>query len=269
MTTQSVDRALTVLDGLAAGPRSLSDCARMLDVNKSTALRLLQTMEQRGYVAHDDRHRYRLGRQVFAVAQAALAQWDVRMVARPHLERLNAQTGQTVHLAVRDGGDVVYVDKLEAHAGIRMYSRIGLTAPLHATAVAKVLIAALPEADRRAVAGGIDYAPFTDRTITRCADYLAELRGVAARGYATDRREHESFVNCVAAPIHDGSGAVIAAASLSVPTVSLDEQGVRALLPLLLRATADISADLGWSGAVTAASPEASIRHTTTRSHPA
>lgn len=247
MTTQSVDRALDLLMWLQDGSPSLDECAARLDVHKSTALRLLQTMEARGFVTHDESHRYRLGRSVFALAAAALDQWDVRSVVRPHLERLGALTGQTVHLAVFDAGEAVYVDKVEARRGIRMYSRIGLTAPLHCTGVGKVLVAALPEREREVLAQSLEYTRYTERTIQTPAQYLAELEAVRVAGYARDWREHESFMNCIAAPIRDGSGAVVAAVSVSVATVTLTEDDVQAMLPALLRTASDASADLGWS----------------------
>jgi DNA-binding IclR family transcriptional regulator len=149
-------------------------------------------------------------------------------------------------LAAFEAGEVVYIDKLDALQGVRMYSRVGLRAPLHCTAVAKVLIAALPPAAAEQIAAGIDFAPMTERTITSVQAYLAELDRVRTAGYAEDHEEHEAFINCIAAPIRDGSGAVVAAASVSVPTISLPHDDVLALLPNLLDATAAASADLGW-----------------------
>ncbi|GAA4491821.1 IclR family transcriptional regulator [Microbacterium panaciterrae] len=244
---QTVTRALDLLTALQDGAQSLDECAARLDVHKSTILRLLQTLEAQRFVTHDAQHRYRLGSRLFELAGAALAQRDVREVARPHLEALNERTGQTVHLAAYESGDVVYIDKLEARSGIRMYSRVGLRAPLHCTAVAKVLLADLPASVRREIAEGIDYAPFTERTIRNAADFLAELERVRADGFARDSGEHETFINCIAAPIRDGGGAVVAAASVSVPTLSLPAHEVLALLPQLMNATGGASADLGWA----------------------
>ncbi|MFB7845344.1 IclR family transcriptional regulator [Microbacterium sp. NPDC056052] len=244
---QTVTRALDLLVALEDGARTLDECAERLGVHKSTVLRLLQTLEAQRFVTHDAQHRYRLGSRLFDLAGAALAQRDVREVARPHLERLNDRTGQTVHLAAYESGDVVYIDKLEARTGIRMYSRVGLRAPLHSTAVAKVLLADLPASARRTIAEGIDYVPYTERTIANPADFLAELERVRADDFARDSGEHESFINCIAAPIRDGSGAVVAAASVSVPTMSLPAHEVLALLPQLVEATQATSADLGWA----------------------
>ncbi|WP_295013006.1 IclR family transcriptional regulator [uncultured Microbacterium sp.] len=244
---QTVTRALDLLAALQGDAQTLDQCAERLGVHKSTVLRLLQTLEAQRFVTHDAQHRYRLGSRLFELAGAALAQRDVREVARPHLERLNEQTGQTVHLAAYESGDVVYIDKLEARSGIRMYSRVGLRAPLHCTAVAKVLLADLPLAARREIAEGIDYEPFTDRTIRTPAEFLAELDRVRADGFARDSAEHETFINCIAAPIRDGAGTVVAAASVSVPTLSLPAHEVLALLPQLMTATGGASADLGWA----------------------
>jgi DNA-binding IclR family transcriptional regulator len=244
--SQSVARALELLSAVASEPRSLDELAARVGVHKTTVLRLLQTLESDRFVTHDSAHRYRLGSRLFDLAGLALEQRDVRTVAREHLERLNAQTGQTVHLAALEAGEVVYIDKLDALQGVRMYSRIGLRAPLHCTAVAKVLIAALPTATAEKIAAGIDFAPMTARTITSGEAYLAELDRVRSAGYAEDHEEHEAFINCVAAPIRDGSGAVVAAASVSVPTISLSHDAVLALVPNLLDAAAAASADLGW-----------------------
>lgn len=244
--TQSVRRALEVLASLEEGPKTLEDCAVLLGVHKSTVLRLLQTMEAQRFVTHDARHRYMLGSRLFELANSALAQRSVRDIVRPHLEELNRRTGQTVHLAAYESGTVIYIDKLEARSGIQMYSRVGLSAPLHATAVGKVLVADLPESERERVAAGLDYVPLTESTITSAGEYLAELARVRADGFARDHREHESFINCIGAPIRDGSGSVVAAVSLSAPTVSLTDQEVLALRPELLSTAAAASADLGW-----------------------
>ncbi|MBM6403199.1 hypothetical protein JQN72_02925 [Phycicoccus sp. CSK15P-2] len=124
-----------------------------------------------------------------------------------------------------------------------MYSRVGLPAPLHATAVGKVLLAELPTRHRDALVDGIDFHAHTDRTITDPAAYRAELDAVRERGWAEDAAEHESFVNCVAAPVHDTDGRVLAAVSVSVPDVILPHDDVVALLPQVLEATAAIAAD--------------------------
>ncbi|WP_067490465.1 IclR family transcriptional regulator [Actinomadura hibisca] len=243
--SQSLARGLGLLIELGEGPRSLDQLAATLGVHKTTVLRLLRELERERFVHRDDAHRFHLGSRLFALSGAALEQRGIRAIAAPHLARLNEATGHTVHLGVYEGGAVVYLDKYDSRHAIRMYSRVGLSMPLHATAIAKVLLADLPEAARRRIADEIDYVPFTEHTLTGPDALLAELDGVAARGYAMDDAEHETFLRCVAAPIRDAGGRVIAAASVSVPDVLLNRDQVLELLPDLLEATGGISAACG------------------------
>ncbi|WP_040733883.1 IclR family transcriptional regulator, partial [Nocardia tenerifensis] len=147
--SQSLSRALTILVALGEDSRSLDQLATQLGVHKSTVLRLLQTMEAQRFVTHDNQHRYVLGSRLFELANRTLEQRDVRTLARPHLSALNADTRQTIHLATYESGDVIYIDKLDATQSVRMYSRIGRPAPLHCTAVGKVLVSALPRSEWR------------------------------------------------------------------------------------------------------------------------
>ncbi|MDQ4501720.1 IclR family transcriptional regulator [Sinomonas sp. ASV322] len=244
--SQSLLRALDLLGELAAGPASLDELASRATVHKTTVMRLLHSLEEKRFVVRDAQQRYRLGPKLFELSSLALEQRDVRAAARPHLAKLNELTGHTIHLAAFEGSDVTYIDKLESRQPVRMYSRIGLTAALNAAAVSKVLLADLPPARREAIAASIDYRKFTERTIMTPDALLAELDRVAAQGWAIDDSEHEEFVHCVAAPIRDASGHVVAAASCSVPMVLLDHEGLLALVPPLTACTEAISQDLGW-----------------------
>ncbi|MEU7767866.1 IclR family transcriptional regulator [Nocardia sp. NPDC049190] len=245
--SQSLSRALTILVSLGEDSQSLDQLANQLGVHKSTVLRLLQTMEAQRFVTHDSQHRYMLGSRLFELANRTLEQRDVRTLARPHLTALNAATKQTIHLATYESGEAIYIDKFDATESVRMYSRIGRPAPLHCTAVGKVLVSARPRAEWPSIAEQIDYRPFTERTIRTPERYLQELEKVVAQGYAEDHEEHESFVNCIGVPIHDGTGAVVAAVSMSVPDMLLEHDQVLAELPRV-RATAEaISAELGWT----------------------
>ncbi|MEV0295391.1 IclR family transcriptional regulator [Nocardia sp. NPDC050710] len=245
--SQSLSRALTILVSLGEDSRSLDQLATQLGVHKSTVLRLLQTMEAQRFVTHDSQHRYVLGSRLFELANHALEQRDVRTLARPHLTALNAATAQTIHLATYESGEAIYIDKLDATQSLRMYSRVGRPAPLHCTAVGKVLVAAQPRSEWRAIAERLDYRAFTDRTIRTPEHYLAELEVVAAQDYAEDHEEHESFVNCIGVPVRNGTGAVVAAVSMSVPDMLLDHDQVLAELPRVRAAADAISTELGWT----------------------
>lgn len=244
--SQSLSRALAILGMLGDQSRSLDELAGVLDVHKTTVLRLLRTMESDRFVQHDAHHRYVLGSRFFELANHALEQRDVRTTARPHLAELNAATGQTIHLATFEGGEAVYIDKFDATQSVRMYSRVGKPAPLHCTAVGKVLVSARPRSEWERIARQITYTPFTERTIDSPEGYLAELELVAAQGFAEDHEEHESFVNCIGVPIRNGTGDVVAALSMSVPDMLLDHDQVLAALPQVFTTAAAVSEDLGW-----------------------
>ncbi len=164
--SQSLARALQILNSLGEGDRSLDQLATELDVHKTTVLRLLRTMEAERFVRRDESHRYRLGSRLFSLADAAREQHVVRAVAAPHLRQLNQKTGQTVHLAAYENGQVIYIDKLDSVQSVRMYSQVGVPAALHCTAVGKVLLAAQPKRQREALLTSIEYRLFTPNTIT-------------------------------------------------------------------------------------------------------
>ncbi len=245
--SQSLDRALTLVGQLATGPKTLEELSGVIEVHKSTALRLLRTLESHRFVQRDGVHHYRLGTALFDLANRALEERDVRRSAEPALRELNARTGYTVHLASYEDGEVIYIDKYDSTHPMRMYSRIGRRAPLHCTAVAKVLLSDLPEPRRREVAAGIDYVPLTANTITTPDAYLAELERVRAAGYAVDNAEHEDFIHCIAAPVRGSRGEVVAAVSMSVPKVLLDFDGLLGHLPDLLATARAASVECGWS----------------------
>lgn len=246
--SQSLSRALDLLDLVSRGVDSLDALASAAEVHKTTVLRLLQTLESHGFVTRDGSYRYHVGSAVFALAQTALDTRDVRRVAAPTLQTLGATTGQTVHLAAFDGGAVIYIDKVESRQPLRMYSRIGLPAALHATAVAKVLLGGLDADELRRVADSVDYERFTESTITGPEALVAEVQRSAAHGWAHDHEEHETFMNCIGAPVFGADGRVAAAVSVSVPNVVLSYERVLELLPALREATTRISADLGFAG---------------------
>jgi DNA-binding IclR family transcriptional regulator len=241
--SQSLGRALQILVSLGEGDRSLDQLATELDVHKTTVLRLLRTMEAERFVRRDEAHRYRLGSRLFALADASREQHVVRDVAAPHLRKLNQRTGQTVHLAAYENGQVIYIDKLDSVQSVRMYSQVGVPAALHCTAVGKVLLAAQPKRQREALLTTIEYHQFTPNTITGPDQLRDELDKVRAQGWSHDRAEHESFINCIGAPITERSGRVVGAVSISVPDVLLNYDQVLELLPDLLSTTAAIGND--------------------------
>ncbi|MEU5048180.1 IclR family transcriptional regulator [Streptomyces sp. NPDC021096] len=253
--SQTVDRALSILPLLAEGPANLEQVASRLGVHKSTALRLLRTLHEHGIVHRQQDQRYRLGARLFALAQQAVEGLDVREIAHPHLVALNERCGHTVHLAVYEEDEVLYIDKVESRYPVRMYSRIGKPVAITVAAVAKVLLADLPEPERRTVAERLDYPAYTSRSTPHAAAFLEELAAVRARGWATDFGGHEESINCVGAPVRGVDGRVVAACSVSAPNVVVTADELLALLPLVRRTADAISADYRGSTPPTKAMP--------------
>jgi DNA-binding IclR family transcriptional regulator len=245
--SQSLARALQILVRLGEGPAGLDELAAVTGVHKTTVLRLLRTLADHQFVFRDGAHRYHLGARVFELSSRGLDQHEVRRIAAPHLSAFNRRYGRTTHLAVLEAGEVVYVDKLESHDHIRMHSRIGVRAALHATAVAKVLLADLPVDQLRELVAGMDFPVRAANTITDPAAFLAELEQVRRQGWAQDHEENEPSINCVAAPVRGASGRVLAAVSVSVPDIVLSFDELLGMVPALLDVTATISTECGWT----------------------
>ncbi|MFD4830400.1 IclR family transcriptional regulator [Streptomyces uncialis] len=267
--SQTVDRALSILPLLAEGPADLGKVANRLGVHKSTALRLLRTLHEHGLVYRQSDQRYRLGARLFALAQEAVENLDVREIAHPHLVALNEKIGHTVHLAVHEENEVLYIDKVESRYPVRMYSRIGKPVALTVAAVAKLLLSDLPENERRAIAEKLDYPMYTARSTPSAAAFLRELAAVREQGWATDLGGHEESINCVGAPIRGADGRVVAAMSVSAPNVVVTADELLTLLPLVRRTADAISRE--YSGNPAASGPagaHGTSRTTPTKEHP-
>ncbi len=244
--SQTVQRAIQVLGLIAESPSSIEQVASFMGTHRSTALRTLQVLEVEQMVVRDSHNVFRLGRRIISLANTALENIDLRTVATPFLTELSQQVGHTIHLAMLEADNVVYIDKREAKQTVRMYSRIGNIAPLYCTGVAKAIVAFLPPEEQQRLASTIDFVVHTDNTLANKSEYLADLAATAERGYAIDHLEHEPWVNCVAAPIFEASGQVAGSVSITTTTLSCDYDTLLTMVPLLFKATRAISREFGW-----------------------
>jgi DNA-binding IclR family transcriptional regulator len=215
----------------------------------STAHRLLTTMIRQGYCRQNpETGRYALGSKLFHLGEVCLGQLDLRELARPFLERLCRETGETANLVVLDGQDALYLDKVESPQNLRIFSRIGHRTPLYCTAVGKVLLAYRPAAESEDLLGKGPLRPLTRHTITSPARLRRELAQVRKRGFAVDKEECEEGAYCVAMPVRNAQGRIEAALSVSGPAVRLGDKRVPELIPLMRRAVEELSAQLGFGG---------------------
>jgi len=173
------------------------------------------------------------------------------------LRELNHHTRETVHLTVRQNLSAVYVEKLDSPEPLSIHSRIGASVPLHCTAVGKVLLAHLSEAELQEILGQLELRRFTQNTVGNLQELQTQLQRVRRDGFACDLEEHESHVRCVAAPIWDHAGVVNASLSVTGPAVRMPASRIRQIAPLISKAGLHISQGLGFNGTQKMASTEA------------
>lgn len=243
---QSLSRALDLLEALAGAEAGLTlgEAAQACGLAPSTAHRLLKSLEQRRFAFHDEeRGRWSVGVQAFAVGSAFLRGRSLVAAARPHMRDLMEAAGETVNLAIAEDGEALYLAQVECRQMMRAFSRPGSRAPLHCSGVGKALLAALPDAAPEL--RGRDLPRLTEHTLTDPAILLEELAAARARGYAVDDEEHAAGLRCVAAAIHDETGAPVAALSVSGPAVRIPRERLDELGRLVAAAAAAVTRDLG------------------------
>jgi DNA-binding IclR family transcriptional regulator len=246
---QSVDRALTVLSILARlGEAGVTEIAGELGVHKSTAFRLVATLEIHGMVEqNEDRGKYRLGVGVLRLAGATTARLDVVQEARPICRKLAADSGETVNIAVLSDTSALYLDQVAGQSALQSHNWVGQHIPLHATSNGKMLLSDLSadEVDKR-----LPRMPaFTVNTVTTRARLRRDLAEVREQGYAVAVDELEVGLTAIAAPIRNAHGDVIASLSVSGPTFRLSESRVKELVPVVLDAAEEVSRRLGHGAA--------------------
>ncbi|GAB3206696.1 IclR family transcriptional regulator [Marinactinospora thermotolerans] len=243
--SQTVQRAILIIESLAARPRTLGEVADILGVHRSTALRLLQTLEASGFARRLGDGRHAVGTRLIAIAQQTLETLDLRPLASPHLRALHGRHGHTIHLAQLIGDEVIYVDKLESTEGVRMYSRIGRPASLHASGVGKAILSCLPAGRLDELLSGVELTAHTANTLSTRQALDAELATIRERGWAVDDGEFEDFTNCVAAPVRNSTGDIVAALSITSLRVIAPLTELVDLVPDLLATARAISRELG------------------------
>jgi IclR family acetate operon transcriptional repressor len=247
---ESVDRALQVLQilGSRGAGATLEEVAVAAGLPKSSAHRTLAALRERRFATQQDDGRYLIGPELLRVAFDFYERMDLRVAMRPVLERLHREVNETVHLGVLDGGDVVYLDKLEPSHPIGLNSRIGGRNPAHCTGVGKALLAwtyPTDEAIREWIAERGTLPARTARSITAPDALAREMARIRQDGYARDVEESEQGVRCVAAPLFLGGARPRAAVSIAAPRERLSTARMKALAPVLLRATSSLLGPAG------------------------
>jgi len=244
---QSVDRALSILEILARRrDAGVTEIGKELGVHKSTAFRLLAVLESRDFVEQaTDRGTYRLGFGIVRLAGTITAQLDLTRQSRAACERLAADLGDTVNIAILDGPRAVNITQSRGASSIASHNWIGQQTPLHATSTGKVLLAFGPAGVR----AGILAEPlerFTDATVTDAAALAAELDRIRDAGWACTAEEYEVGLNAVAAPVRGADGSVVAGLSISGPAYRLATDSFAGIAKRVIEAADEVSVQMGY-----------------------
>jgi DNA-binding IclR family transcriptional regulator len=248
-SVKSAARVLTILELLTTSeaPMTFAEIAAALGYPRSSLHGLLRTLQDAGWISLDARiKRYSLGIRAWEAGNAYSTAVDLAERARPFMERVRDALDETVQLAVLDDGrHNVYVAKVDGTQLLVLESRVGRRLAAHATGVGKVLLAALPSHELQQRLGHEPLERFTERTVTDRAALLGELERTRRNGYALDNEEYTKGVRCVAVPVRDHTGQVVAGMSVSVPVVRFNGDRRAKTRAALLEAAAGLSAALG------------------------
>ena len=240
----ATEKVVAVTEALQHEHR-LSEIARHAELPTSTVHRILQQLATLGWVRAGEDRSYRIGARLLALVSRAGEESNLVHAARETLLTLCERTGHTVHFAVRQGDEAVYVDKLDGRSAYQMRSRVGLAISLHSTAIGKSILARLPDAEVRSLATRTGLPAKTDRTITDATVLLAHLALVRRHGFAVDDEENEVHVRCIGAAVVDHRGLPVGGLSISTLAFELDVDQVRRLAPLVVAAAREVSSALG------------------------
>ncbi len=235
-----------MLDQVAAFQRPVrfGELLESSDFPKATLYRFLQTLTNQGMLSYDpDRQTYTPGLRLVRLAHAAWTQSSLAPIARPFLDALSAETGETVHLAQLDSSQVLYVDKRNATQPVEMYSQAGKVGPAYCTGVGKAMMAFLDDAALDRAISQQSYHRFTDKTLASEAALRADLDLIRSRGYAVDDEEHEPGIICVACPILTEGGRMLGAISVTGSTERMNFDQLETWVPRIRRVADQIGAE--------------------------
>ena len=249
---QAVSNAFKILEILSNSPKcGVSELARTLGCQKGTVFRLLNTLRNEGYITQDaESEKYSLTLKLFKLGSNVVNNLDLNKASLPVITRLSKLTSETVHICVLENDQLVYLQKIEStHAlKVAMMSRVGQSVPLYCTGVGKVLLSHQSIEKIQQYLQNTNFERFTEHTIVEPHDLTIELEKIRTSGIAYDNEEHVLGVRCVAAPIFNQTGNVIAAISIAGPTVRIVNEKLKLIRELVMNAASEISAQMGYSG---------------------
>ena len=250
-----IDRAAQILDcfGFDHQELSVSEIGAKTGLHRSTAHRILMALEYNDLIKQNpSTGKYHLGIKLFKLGHQAVSQLNLREICRPFLSRLMNDTKETIHLAVLDDDQVLYLDKVEGPHALRMPSRVGRYIPTYCTSLGKAMLSCLDDQEVKSILRRQTLKPHTENTVKNINQLLADLRSVRKRGYAVDNEEIEIGLRCVGAPLRDYTGGMVGAISVAAPSARLSEKNTPVIGRMVIAIAAEISEQLGFERPKTA-----------------
>jgi IclR family pca regulon transcriptional regulator len=248
---QSLAKGLKVLQIIAQSPASIgiSELAAKLDSNSATITRCCYTLASLGYVTKDSRKRWRLTPKVLSLGYAAVSSLGWRQTAQHYLEKLTEASGETTNLSVLEGGEIIYVCRVNTRRILPYDIRLGTTLPVYCTSMGKALLAHRPPEKIRTVLEALKFVPLTHKTITTKERFLQELESVKKQGYAVNDEELSVGLRSVAAPVLDTEGWAMAAINLAVSTTRMSRGQLESnLAPLVMQTAREVESAMLYLG---------------------
>ena len=247
-TSSSLDKALSMLQEVCMAPTPLrfADLVEKTDLPKATAHRTLLSLSQKGLVRLDEATQlYHPGYGLLELAHLSWANIDVRDIAADQIKYLWEETAETIHLAVLDRGDVIYIDKLESTKNLRLFSAVGKKGPAYCTGVGKAMMAFLEEEQLQAAINEQSFIKHTEHTIIDEASLRAELIKIKENRLSLDLEEHEEGIQCAASVILNHRNEPIAALSITAPKFRVDEARFQHFQDIVKKACLKVSTRMG------------------------
>ncbi|MFC0323571.1 DNA-binding transcriptional regulator KdgR [Gallibacterium melopsittaci] len=227
----------------------ITELSQKLMMSKSTTYRFLQTMKNLGYVyQEDDSDKYSLTLKLFELSSRSLEYTDLVSFADKEMQYISELTGETLHLGILDTHEIVYLHKIDSKYNLRMYSRIGRRNPLYSTGIGKILLSGLTDEQVRAILSKVEFIQHTKNTVTNVEQLILEIHSIREKHYAEDNEEQEEGITCIATPVYNHLGNIIAGLSISLPSIRFKEKDRPYLVNLLQQAGKHISERLGFYG---------------------
>ncbi|ALV92044.1 MULTISPECIES: DNA-binding transcriptional regulator KdgR [Pantoea] len=247
-SVSSVMKVFGILQALGEDrDHGITELSQRVMMSKSTVYRFLQTMKSLGYVAQEgESEKYSLTLKLFELGAKALQNVDLIRSADVEMRELSRLTKETIHLGALEEDSIVYIHKIDSLYNLRMYSRIGRRNPLHTTAIGKVLLAWRDRNEVQEILSEVEFRRSTANTIVSADALLDVLDQVKVQGFGEDNEEQEEGLRCIAVPVFDRFGVVIAGLSISFPTIRFSEEGKAEYVAMLHRAARNISDQMGY-----------------------